>query len=49
MGVSQIDRIRNEEVCKRAGIESGSESIEMVEHLKRMDENQMTRRMFRQQ
>ena len=42
VGVSRMDIVRNEEVRRRAGIESeleGSESIEMViGHVERMDE-----------
>ena len=53
VGMSQMDRVRNEEVRRRAGIErgicdySGSESIlRWFGHVERIDEYRMARRVL---
>ena len=53
VGVSRMDRIRNEDVIRRAervegvGEYSGSEIVEMVGHVGRIDEYSMARRVLK--
>ena len=52
VGVSQMDRVRNEEVCRRAGIERELASradqrlLRWFGHVERMDEYRMARRVL---
>ena len=51
VGVSRLDRVRNEEVRRRAGIERELESrdqrvLRWFGHVERMDENWMARRVL---
>ena len=46
VGVSQMDRVRNEEMSSRAGIERELTNIEMVLTYGKNDENRMARRVF---
>ena len=52
VGVSQMDRVRNEEVCNRAGIERDLASradqrvVRWFGHVERMDEYHMARRVL---
>ena len=52
VGVSRMDRVRNEEVCMRAGIERELASrahqrvLRWFGHVERMDEYRMARRVF---
>ena len=52
VGVSRMDRVRNEEVCRRAGIEMELASrpdqrvLRWFGHVERMDDYHMTRRVL---
>ena len=52
VGVSRMDRVRNEEVCRRAGIERDLASradqrvLRWFEHVERMDEYRKARRVL---
>ena len=52
VGVSQMDRVRNEEVCRRAGIERELASsadqrvLRWFGHVERIDEYRMARRVL---
>ena len=52
VGVSRLDRVRNEKVCRRAGIERELASrtdqrvLRWFGHLERMDEYRMARRLL---
>ena len=52
VGVSRMDRVRNEEVCRRAGIERELASradqrvLRWFGHVERMDEYHMARRVL---
>ena len=52
VGVSRMDRVRNEEVRSRAGIErelasrADPRALRWFGHVERMDENRMTRRVL---
>ena len=52
VGVSRMDRVRNEEVCRRAGIERELASradqrvLRWIGHVERMDEHRLARRVL---
>ena len=52
VGVSQMDRVRDEEVRRRAGIEmelasrADQRALRWLEHVERMDEHRMARRVL---